>query len=79
SNDADYANSTFDKAISDGLNASSVAEGNKAMNKAQEILLQDLPAIPLWYQVAQGGWSDKVTNVDYGWDGVPLYYNITGK
>ena len=49
------------------------------MNKAQEILLQDLPAIPLWYQVAQGGWSDKVSNVDYGWDGVPLYYNVTGK
>lgn len=79
SNDASYANPTFDKAISDGLNAPSVADGNKAMNKAQEILLQDLPAIPLWYQVAQGGWSDKVTNVDYGWDGVPLYYNITGK
>jgi oligopeptide transport system substrate-binding protein len=79
SNDASYANPTFDKAISDGLNAASVSDGNKAMNKAQEILLTDLPAIPLWYQVAQGGWSDKVTNVDYGWDGVPLYYNVTGK
>ncbi|XAZ30477.1 ABC transporter substrate-binding protein [Paenarthrobacter ureafaciens] len=79
SNDARYNNAEFDKAISDGLSASSVSEGNKAMNKAQELLLQDLPAIPLWYQVAQGGWSDGVTNVDYGWDGVPLYYNITGK
>lgn len=79
SNDAGYANPTFDKAVSDGLNASSVSDGNKAMNKAQEILLTDLPAIPLWYQVAQGGWSDKVSNVDYGWDGVPLYYNVTGK
>lgn len=79
SNDAQYENPVFDQAISDGLNAASVSEGNTAMNKAQEILLQDLPAIPLWYQVAQGGWSDKVTNVDYGWDGVPLYYNITGK
>jgi oligopeptide transport system substrate-binding protein len=79
SNDASYANPTFDKAISDGLNAASVSDGNKAMNKAQEILLTDLPAIPLWYQVAQGGWSDKVANVDYGWDGVPLYYNVTGK
>ncbi|WP_211880771.1 peptide ABC transporter substrate-binding protein [Pseudarthrobacter albicanus] len=79
SNDASYANPVFDKAIADGLNASSVSDGNKAMNKAQEILLTDLPAIPLWYQVAQGGWSDKVTNVDYGWDGVPLYYDITGK
>lgn len=79
SNDASYANPTFDKAVSDGLNASTVSDGNKAMNKAQEILLTDLPAIPLWYQVAQGGWSDKVSNVDYGWDGVPLYYEVTGK
>ena len=39
SNDANYANPTFDKAVSDGLNASSVSDGNKAMNKAQEILL----------------------------------------
>ncbi len=79
SNDARYNNTEFDQAISDGLKSATVADGNKAMNKAQEILLQDLPAIPLWYQVAQGGWSDKVTNVDYGWDGVPLYYAITGK
>lgn len=79
SNDSRYDNPAFEKTISEGLKASSVEEGNKAMNEAQEILLQDLPAIPLWYQVAQGGWSDKVTNVDYGWDGVPLYYAITGK
>ncbi|MGG5171095.1 peptide ABC transporter substrate-binding protein [Pseudarthrobacter sp. J1738] len=79
SNDANYANPTFDKAISDGLTSATVADGNNAMNKAQEILLNDLPAVPLWYQVAQGGWSNKVSHVDYGWDGVPLYYAITGK
>lgn len=79
SNDARYANPAFDEAISKGLGASSVSEGNQAMNKAQETLLQDLPAIPLWYQVSQGGWSNNVTNVDYGWNGVPLYYQITGK
>ncbi|MBD1543584.1 ABC transporter substrate-binding protein [Arthrobacter sp. IA7] len=79
SNVTGYANPEFDNAISDGLAASSVSEGSKAMNKAQEILLEDLPAIPLWYSVVKGGWSDKVTNVDFGWDGDPLYYAITGK
>ena len=49
------------------------------MNAAQEILLEDLPAIPLWYQVAQGGWSNNVNPVEFGWNGVPLYYAITGK
>ncbi|MDP5227112.1 MULTISPECIES: ABC transporter substrate-binding protein [Arthrobacter] len=79
SNDARYDNPAFDAMLNKGLGATSVDEGNKIFNQAQQILLQDLPAIPLWYQVAQGGWSTKVTNVDYGWDGVPLYYNITAK
>jgi oligopeptide transport system substrate-binding protein len=79
SNDARYSNPDFDQELTDGLAASSVEEGNEAMNKAQEQLLEDLPAIPLWYQVAQGGWSNNVDNVEFGWNGVPLYYAITGK
>jgi oligopeptide transport system substrate-binding protein len=79
SNDARYSNPDFDQELTEGLAASSVEEGNEAMNKAQEQLLEDLPAIPLWYQVAQGGWSNNVDNVEFGWNGVPLYYAITGK
>ncbi|PPB50887.1 ABC transporter substrate-binding protein [Arthrobacter pityocampae] len=79
SNDARYSNPEFDGQLTDGLAAESVEEGNEAMNKAQEALLEDLPAIPLWYQVAQGGWSNNVDNVEFGWNGVPLYYAITGK
>ncbi|WP_247826687.1 peptide ABC transporter substrate-binding protein [Arthrobacter antioxidans] len=79
SNDARYSNPEFDQQLTEGLAAGSVEEGNEAMNKAQEQLLEDLPAIPLWYQVAQGGWSNNVDNVEFGWNGVPLYYAITGK
>ena len=39
--------------------------------------MEDLPAIPLWYQNTMGGFSDQVSNVQYGWDTVPLYYAIT--
>jgi len=79
SNDSRYDNPEFNEALSEGLAASSVEEGNEDMNAAQEMLLEDLPAIPLWYQVAQGGWSNNVDNVEFGWNGVPLYYAITGK
>lgn len=79
SNTSRYNNPEFDQDLTDGLAASSVEEGNEAMNAAQEILLEDLPAIPLWYQVAQGGWSNNVNPVEFGWNGVPLYYAITGK
>ena len=79
SNDARYDNPEFEAMLDKGLAATSVEEGNETMNQAQEMLLEDLPAIPLWYQVAQGGWSTNVDNVEFGWNGVPLYYAITGK
>ena len=41
------------------------------------MLFQDLPAIPLWYSNVVGGWSTKVDNVAFGWNSVPLYYQIT--
>ncbi len=51
SNDGDYSNKEFDKLISDA----SAAEGDaryKLISDAQAILLEELPAIPLWYQNA---------------------------
>ena len=77
SNDAVYENPEFDQLLKDGLAAGTPEEGAKVMNQAQEILLQDLPVVPLWYQVAQSGWSSAVDNVETGWNGVPIYYNVT--
>ncbi|ASN40069.1 peptide ABC transporter substrate-binding protein [Paeniglutamicibacter terrestris] len=79
SNDGDYSSAALDKKLKEGLSATSVEEGNKIFNEAQEILLKDLPVVPLWYQAVQGGWSENVANVEFGWNGVPLYYAITGK
>lgn len=79
SNDGDYSNPEFDKKLAEGLSATSVEEGNKLFNEAQQILLKDLPVIPLWYQAVQGGWSENVTDVEFGWNGVPIYNAITGK
>lgn len=79
SNDGDYSSEEFDGLLSDGLAAASAEEGEKIFNQAQEVLLKDLPVIPLWYQVAQSGWSSNVDNVDTGWNGVPVYYNVTAK
>ncbi|MCY0903431.1 peptide ABC transporter substrate-binding protein [Arthrobacter sp. H14-L1] len=79
SNDGSYSNPAFDAKLKEGLSAKSTDEGNKIFNQAQEILFKDLPVIPLWYQEQTGGWSTNVTGVDFGWNGVPLYQNITGK
>jgi oligopeptide transport system substrate-binding protein len=79
SNDGNYSSKEFDAKLAEGLSATSVEEGNKIFNASQEILFKDLPVIPLWYQAAQGGWSENVDNVMFAWNGVPMYYSITAK
>lgn len=78
-NDGDYSNPTFDKLITEG-NELVVSDEDAAIAKfqqAQEELFKDLPAIPLWYSTATGGWSENVKNVKFGWNGVPLFQDIT--
>ena len=77
SNDGDYSNPEFDKLLSDGISATDSATANADFQKAQEILLKDLPATPLWYSNVTGGFAEGVQNVEFGWNSVPLYYLIT--
>ncbi|MGP9527446.1 peptide ABC transporter substrate-binding protein [Glutamicibacter sp. AOP5-A2-18] len=79
SNDGKYSSKEFDEKLSEGLAATDPAEGAKIFNESQEILFKDMPVIPLWYQAVQGGWSTNVSNVEFGWNGVPIYNEITGK
>ncbi|WP_336628633.1 MULTISPECIES: peptide ABC transporter substrate-binding protein [unclassified Microbacterium] len=77
SNDSDYSNPEFDALLAKGASASDQSEATKDYSQAQEILLQDLPAIPLWYSNVNGGFAKGVNNVQFGWNSVPLYYEIT--
>jgi oligopeptide transport system substrate-binding protein len=77
SNDGKYSNPEFDDLLAQGSAASDVDEANGYYQQAQEILLEDLPIVPLWYANVNGVWADTVSNVEYGWDSVPLYSNIT--
>lgn len=77
SNDGDYSNPEFDDLISEAAAAPTFEEGNKMLQKAQEVLLKDLPALPLWYSNVTGGFAEGLQNVAFGWNSVPLYYQIT--
>ena len=77
SNDGDYSNPEFDKLLSEGISATDSATANEDFQKAQSILLKDLPATPLWYSNVTGGFAEGVQNVEFGWNSVPLYYLIT--
>jgi len=77
SNDGQYSNPAFDQLLKDGSAATSVDAANTIFQKAQETLFKDLPAIPLWYSNVTGGSSATVTNVVFGWNSQPLYYQIS--
>lgn len=77
SNDGDYSNPEFDQLLSDGISATDADTANEDFQKAQSILLTDLPATPLWYSNVTGGYAEGVQNVEFGWNSVPLYYQIT--
>lgn len=77
SNDGKYSNPEFDDLIAAGISNPDSAAQIEDFTKAQEILFQDLPAIPLWYSNVTGGFSENVQNVTFGWNSVPLYYEIT--
>ncbi|UOR00668.1 ABC transporter substrate-binding protein [Leucobacter allii] len=77
SNDGDYSNPEFDALLQEGSVDTDLESANSKYQQAQEILLEDLPAFPLWYQNVTGGYSENVDNVEFGWNSVPIYYEIT--
>jgi oligopeptide transport system substrate-binding protein len=77
SNDGRYESDEFDAALSEAAAATSLEEANELYNKAQEVLFKDLPGIPLWYYSTTAGHSEAVDNVDFGWDSLPLLYEVT--
>lgn len=72
-----YSSTEFDSLIDQGSKATTTDEANSYYQQAQEVLLKDLPQIPLWYQNVTGVWNSALGNVQFGWDSVPLYYEIT--
>jgi oligopeptide transport system substrate-binding protein len=79
SNDGDYSSAEVDGLIAAGNSAKTLEEANKAYQDAQVILLNDLPAIPMWYGVSNGGYSTLVSSVEFGWNSVPVLYNVIKK
>ncbi|CRK61530.1 Oligopeptide ABC transporter, periplasmic oligopeptide-binding protein OppA (TC 3.A.1.5.1) [Alloactinosynnema sp. L-07] len=62
SNDGDYSNKTLDEILVRADAAPTVEEANKLYQEGERILAEDMPAIPLWNQTAQYGWSERIDN-----------------
>ena len=58
-----YSNPEFDTALEEGNSAASIDEAITQYQEAEDILLEDFPAAPLFYRLNQGAHSERVSNV----------------
>ncbi|RBP97283.1 ABC transporter substrate-binding protein [Bifidobacterium aemilianum] len=77
SNDGDYKNPKFDALLTKATAAKSVDEANKIYQQAEEILMEDLPAVPLYYMNAYGAGSKSVQGFTFTWKGTPAYPDMS--
>ncbi|PLS29121.1 peptide ABC transporter substrate-binding protein [Bifidobacterium parmae] len=77
SNDGDYKNPEFDAALANALSQTDVAKRTEALRTAQEILMQDLPSIPLWCDNVAAVSAQNVKNVQFDYTNMPTYNTIT--
>lgn len=77
SNDGNYSNASVDRLFSQADQASSVAAANKLYQQAEETLLQDMAAVPLYYGNANGAAAKGVKGFTMNWQNEPVYQNLT--
>ncbi len=61
------------------LSCPSTEEADKYYQQGEEILLQDLPAIPLWNQNATAASTSAVSGVAFDYGGGPVFTALTKK
>ena len=77
SNDGDYKNPKFDALLKQAAKAKDTDEANRLFQQAEEILLQDMPAVPLYYGNNIGASAKKVHGMRLGWDGYPIFSELS--
>jgi oligopeptide transport system substrate-binding protein len=63
SNDGLYSNPEVDAKLAQADAAPSEEEGHALYQEAERMIVQDMPAIPLYFQNVNAGWSERLSNV----------------
>jgi oligopeptide transport system substrate-binding protein len=63
SNNSGYSNPKVDDLIKQGNAAGDVEAGIDLYNQAEDLILEDMPIIPMWFGKVQGAHSENVENV----------------
>ncbi|MEE1295844.1 MAG: ABC transporter substrate-binding protein [Bifidobacterium sp.] len=77
SNDGDYKNAEVDKLLAAAAAETDEDKQIDDYHQAEEILLEQLPAVPLYYSNADGAAAKGVKGFEMDWQNQPIYENIT--
>ena len=77
SNDGDYKNPEFDQILAQALSQTDETKRTELFHAAEEILLEDLPAFPLWCNNVAAVSTPNVKNVHFDYTNTPTYNTIT--
>lgn len=76
SNDGKWSNKDFDKLVDQANAETDTAKAVSDFQKAEEVVRDNMAAIPLWYQNGSAGYSDRLSDVKLNPFSVPVYNEI---
>lgn len=76
-NSIGYSAPDFDAVLNQARGVSDDAAANREYQRAEEILLRDLPVLPLWHAKSLIGWSAKIADVVPNWRGSVQYWKVS--
>ena len=76
SNDGKWSNQEFDDLVNRANQETDTAKAVDLFRQAEEVVRDNMAAIPLWYQNGSAGWSDRLSDVKLNPFSVPVYNEI---
>ncbi|MEU6800548.1 peptide ABC transporter substrate-binding protein [Streptomyces neyagawaensis] len=76
SNDGKWSNADFDKLVDEANAEEDIAKAVEKFQQAEEVVRDNMAAIPLWYQNGSAGYSERLSNVSLNPFSVPVYDRI---
>ena len=75
-NESGFRNATFDDLLEQAGKAATDAEADEYYKQAQDLLVDAMPAIPLWTSKSLGAYGKDIIPACYTWKPLPNYYLI---
>ncbi|MEU2992398.1 ABC transporter substrate-binding protein [Streptomyces griseoincarnatus] len=76
SNDGKWSNQEFDALVDRANQETDTAKAVDLFQQAEEVVRDNMAAIPLWYQNGSAGWSERLSDVKLNPFSVPVYEQI---